>query len=128
MDAQELLAQARETFGVRREYGDPYEGNGVTVIPVSAVRGGGGGGTGHEGNGGGGVGGGFGLAARPTGAWVIRGADVEWKPAVDPMRILLGAEIVAALALIRPRRRFARKHMPRTLRHGRRRPLALTRR
>jgi hypothetical protein len=123
MDAQELLAEARETFGVRREYGEPYEGSGVTVIPVSSVRGGGGGGTGHDGNGGG-----FGLAARPTGAWVIRGEQVEWKPAIDPMRMVLGAELVAALALIRPGRRFGRKHVHATLRHGRRRPLALTRR
>ena len=102
MDAQELLAQARETLGVRREYGEPYEHNGITVIPVSTVRGGGGGGSGHDGQGRG-TGGGFGLTAKPSGAWVIRGDDVEWKPAVDPMRILLGAELVAALALWRTR-------------------------
>jgi hypothetical protein len=101
----------------------------VTVIPVSSVRGGGGGGSGHDGAGKG-SGGGFGLAARPTGAWVIRGEDVEWKPAVDPMRILLGAELVVALALLRRPRRHrhvlaSRKQMRKALhlRGPHRRPL-----
>jgi hypothetical protein len=102
MNAEELIAQARETLGTRREYGEPYERNGVTVIPVSSVRGGGGGGTDREGDGGGG----FGMMARPTGAWVIRGDDVTWQPAIDPARIMLGLELVAAAALLRrpPRR------------------------
>jgi uncharacterized spore protein YtfJ len=121
MDAQELLAQARETFGVRREYGEPYEHDGVTVIPVSTVRGGGGGGSGHDERGTGG-GGGFGLTARPAGAWVIRGEHVTWKPVIDPMRILLGAEVLAILALLRsarPRGRHPRHIRLRT--HGHRR-------
>ncbi len=97
MEIHELLDQARETFGARREYGEPYERNGVTVIPASAVRGGGGGGSGQAGDGGGG----FGLTARPAGAWVIRGETVSWQPAVDPNRIVLGAELLAGLALLR---------------------------
>jgi hypothetical protein len=106
MESHELLAEARETFGVRREYGEPYERDGVTLIPVSAVRGGGGAGHDGEPNR---RGGGFGLTAKPTGAWVIRGDSVEWKPAVDPMRIVLGAELVAALALWRTGRRKPRR-------------------
>ncbi len=102
MNAEELIAQARETLGARREYGDPYERDGVTVIPASSVRGGGGGGSDRDGDGGGG----FGLIARPSGAWVIRGDDVTWRPAVDPVRLLLGLELVAAAALLRrPSRR-----------------------
>ncbi len=108
MNAEELIAQARETLGTRREYGEPYERNGVTVIPVSSVRGGGGGGTDREGDGGGG----FGMMARPTGAWVIRGEDVTWQPAIDPARIMLGLELVAAAALLRrPLRRPMRRRM-----------------
>ncbi len=106
MNAEELIAQARETLGARREYGDPYERNGVTIIPVSSVRGGGGGGTDRGGD----RGGGFGMMARPTGAWVIRGDEVTWQPAIDPSRILLGLELVAAAALLRlPSRRARRR-------------------
>jgi len=120
MNAEELLTQAREALGARREYAEPYERNGVVVIPVSQVRGGGGGGTDHEGDGGGG----FGLTARPSGAWVIRGDDVSWRPAVDPVRLLLGLELVAAAALVRrPRRRRppVRARRIAALRHRRRR-------
>ena len=118
MNAEELIAQARETLGARREYGDPYERNGVTVIPASSVRGGGGGGTDREGEGSGG----FGMTARPTGAWVIRGDEVTWQPAIDPSRILLGLELVAAAALLRLPSRRARRRMI-----TRRRILAATR-
>lgn len=121
MEPHELIAQARETFGVRREYGEPFERNGVTIIPVSAVRGGGGGGSGHQGEDGVG-GGGFGLTARPCGAWVIRGEEVEWKPALDPVRIALGAEFLATLALLRTTSRRRRHRRRPTLRpHGRHR-------
>ena len=121
MNAEELIAQARETLGARREYGEPYERNGVTVIPVSSVRGGGGGGSDREGD----VGGGFGLMARPSGAWVIRGDEVAWRPAVDPGRILLGLELVAAAALLRrPARRPLRRRR-RIVAHRRRLRLPL---
>ncbi|HEY6963196.1 MAG TPA: hypothetical protein VI408_15000 [Gaiellaceae bacterium] len=95
MDLKTLLTEARESVGAHHEYGDPYERNGVTVIPVSSVRGGGGGGLDHDANGGGG----FGVMARPAGAWVIRGDHVTWKPAFDPVRVAVGAELVALLAL-----------------------------
>lgn len=127
MQVEELLAQARETFGARREYGEPYERNGITIIPASSVRGGGGGGTDHDGDGGGG----FGITARPSGAWVIRGDEVTWRPAVDPLKIVLGLELVAAIAFLRaPRRRPRRlplrgaaraRALRRAVRHDRRR-------
>ena len=44
MDVETLLHQAREVTTVRRVFGEPIERDGVTVVPVAAVRGGGGGG------------------------------------------------------------------------------------
>lgn len=43
MDVQQLLENARDTLTVQRVFGDPYERDGVTVIPVARVQGGGGG-------------------------------------------------------------------------------------
>ena len=113
MQVQELLEGAREGLNARHEYGEPYEHNGVTVIPASAVRGGGGGGSDASG---GGAGGGFGVMARPTGAWVIKGDEVTWKPVVDPTKIVVGLELLAAAALLRR----PRAHRARTLRALRR--------
>jgi hypothetical protein len=107
MDVQSLVEQARDTLGARREYGEPYERDGVTIIPASSVRGGGGG-TDDEDHGGGG----FGLTAKPSGAWVIKGGEVTWKPAVDAGRIIVGAELVAAAALLARRRRPLRLQLP----------------
>jgi uncharacterized spore protein YtfJ len=45
MDVETLLKQAREVATVRRVFGEPIERDGVTVVPVAAVRGGGGGAT-----------------------------------------------------------------------------------
>ena len=64
------------------------------MIPAAVVFGGGGGGGNSDDNGGGG----FGVVARPAGAYVIRGADVRWQPAVDPARgwQLLAGHVVLA--------------------------------
>ena len=100
MDVQELITGVRDSISVKRVYGDPYEKNGLTVIPAAAVRGGGGGGTGvHEGEETG-TGGGFGVQARPSGAWIIEGDTVTWKPAVDVNRIVLGGQLVALAAIL----------------------------
>ena len=74
MDVTELLGQTRDALTVKRVFGESYEREGVTVIPVAAVRGGGGGGQGEgatpDGAGtGSGSGGGFGITARPA-RWV----------------------------------------------------------
>jgi hypothetical protein len=67
------------------------------VIPAASVRGGGGGGGDNENNGGGG----FGLMARPVGAYVIKPhGEVTWKPAIDVQRMVLGWQIVSALAVL----------------------------
>jgi len=55
MDVQEVVGQARDAITVKRVFGDPYEKNGVTVIPAARIGGAGGGG-GGEGEGPGGEG------------------------------------------------------------------------
>ena len=48
MKLDDVLNSARDSFTVKRVYGEPYEKGGLTVIPAAAVRGGAGGGTGHD--------------------------------------------------------------------------------
>lgn len=101
MTAQEVLSQARDSMTVKRVFGDPYEKNGVTVIPAAKIAGGGGGGDGQGNDGhGGGSGGGFGLRERPAGAFVIKGDDVRWVPSVDVNRVIFGAQMVAIVAIL----------------------------
>jgi uncharacterized spore protein YtfJ len=94
-NVDEILEGARDAISVRRVYGDPIEQAGVTVIPAAKVGGGGGGGGDDAQNGGAG----FGLGARPVGAFVIRGDQVSWVPAVDVSRVLLIG--LAALLVLR---------------------------
>ena len=100
-DVRQTIEQARDAMSVKRVFGDPYEKNGVTVIPAARVQGGagGGGGEGPEGQGGG-SGVGFGVNARPAGAFVIRGDEVDWRPAVDVNRVILGGQLIAVAALL----------------------------
>lgn len=99
MKIEELLTTAREAITVRRVYGEPYEKDGVTFIAAARVSGGGGGGGGHDKDGQEGQGGGFGVQARPAGAYVIKDGNVRWMPAVDVNRIIaaLGGVIVVFL-------------------------------
>jgi uncharacterized spore protein YtfJ len=80
-------------------FGDPYELNGVSVIPVARVAGGGGGGGGegamNDDQTGSGFGTGFGLHARPVGVYEVRDGDVVWKPAVDVTRLAKGGQLLA---------------------------------
>lgn len=104
MDITQLLGDARESLTARRVYAEPFEKDGVTVIAAASVTGGGGGGSGHDQEGQDGEGAGFGLAARPVGAFVIKDGQVTWQPAVDVNRAVasVGAVLVAYL-LMRPR-------------------------
>ncbi|WP_033262238.1 hypothetical protein [Amycolatopsis vancoresmycina] len=94
-----LVSAAREVFSARLVYGEPVERDGVVVIPAAAVFGGGGGGEGdaqplREGAG-------FGVFARPAGAFVVRDGAVTWVPAVDVTRLGLAAAVtVVALAKV----------------------------
>ena len=101
MEIQDVITQARDTMTVKRVYGEPYEKEGMTVIPAARVQGGagGGGGEGPQGEGKG-SGTGFGMNARPVGAFMIRGSEMTWRPAVDVNRIILGAQVVAVVALL----------------------------
>ena len=101
MDVQHTLEQAMQTMTAKRVYGEPYERNGVAVIPAARVQGGGGGGGGEAPQGqGSGSGSGFGVNARPVGAFVITGDQVAWRPAVDVNRIILGAQLLGLAALL----------------------------
>jgi uncharacterized spore protein YtfJ len=96
MNALDRIDQVRDALTVRRVYGDPYQEEGVTVIPAAHVAGGGGAGGDVRGNGGGG----FGLSARPVGAWVIKDGDVRWRPALDLNRAIFMGQLVAIVALL----------------------------
>jgi uncharacterized spore protein YtfJ len=96
MDAKTILEKAQDALTARTVYAEPYSDGGTTIIPAAAVRGGGGGGGDERANGGAG----FGLSARPVGAYVIRDGEVEWKPAIDYGRIAIAGCLVAGAALI----------------------------
>ncbi len=105
MDPAALLEKAQDVLNARQVIGEPYEKNGITLIPVVSIRGGGGGGGGDLGTGtpGGAGGGGMGLVARPVGAYVIRGDSVSWLPAIDINRIVLGGQLVSIAAFLMAR-------------------------
>jgi uncharacterized spore protein YtfJ len=101
MDVQEVIAQARDVLTVKRVFGEPYEKDGVTIIPAARVGGGAGGGGGEGADGEGkGSGSGFGMGARPVGAFVIREGELSWRPAMDINRAILGGQVVAVVALL----------------------------
>jgi uncharacterized spore protein YtfJ len=101
MDVQDVIAQAKDTLTVKRVFGEPYEKDGVTVIPAARVQGGAGGGSGEDPDSQGrGSGSGFGVTARPVGAFIIRDGDLSWRPAVDVNRIILGGQLVVVVALL----------------------------
>ncbi|MDP8957069.1 MAG: sporulation protein [Actinomycetota bacterium] len=101
MDVETVMTQVKDALTVKRVFGEPYEKNGATVIPVAKVQGGAGGGTGEDERGAQkGSGTGFGLSARPIGAFVIKGDQMTWRPAVDVNRIILGGQVVAIVALL----------------------------
>jgi uncharacterized spore protein YtfJ len=101
------IGGVQDVMNVRRVYGEPYEVDGATIIPVAVVRGGGGGG-GGEGTGdqngktGSGVGGGigFGVQVRPVGVYVVKDGEVTWQPAVDVMRVILGGQLLGLVAIL----------------------------
>jgi len=118
MDVENLLARASENLSVRRAFGAAYEKDGMLIIPVALVAGGGGGGTGttrsrradraagpgsppgtgaaehdaaSQGPEGTDAGGGFGGLVLPSGAYVVKGDQVRWVPAVDPTIVVLAS-------------------------------------
>jgi len=121
MDVANLLMKVSDDLSVRRAFGTAYEKDGMLIIPVAMVAGGGGAGTGRPrqpdlpagpgsppkpGPAGPGAppqdperidaGGGFGGVVLPTGAYVVKGGQVRWVPAVDMTLV-----VVASLTLVR---------------------------
>lgn len=109
-DDAAVLATIREAVDnvtAGRVFGEPITQDGMIVVPVAKVSGGGGGGSGkgpaEDGQEAGGVGGGLGMSAKPLGVFVIKEGKVTWRPAVDVNKVILGAQIVAATALLTAR-------------------------
>ena len=97
MNVQEILEKAQDTVTVKRVYGTPIEKDGLTIIPAAAVSGGGGGGGGPADSGGGA---GFGVRARPVGAFVIKDGEVTWKPALDETRIAMRGMLIPIVGML----------------------------
>jgi uncharacterized spore protein YtfJ len=102
----EVIKGHRDAITVKRVFGEPFQENGITVIPAAKIMGGGGGGSGESPDGSGqGSGTGFGMAGKPVGAYVIRGDDVKWQPAVDLNRLIAGTLVLFGLAIVLKSRR-----------------------
>ncbi len=101
MELPDVVKQGQDAITVKKVFGDPYEKNGLTVIPAAKVQGavGGGAGQGPEQQGSG-TGGGYAVNARPVGAYVIKDGALSWQPAIDVNRVIIGGQIVGALALL----------------------------
>jgi uncharacterized spore protein YtfJ len=134
MDVGNLLMKASDNLSVRRAFGTAYEKDDMLIIPVAMVAGGGGGGTARPRRGGpaadadplpegrpGGheataqdsertdTGGGFGGVVLPAGAYVVKGDQVRWVPAID-MTIVVLATLSLARILARALTRSGRRH------------------
>ena len=96
----EMIAQARDAMTVKRVFGDPYQHDGITLIPAASIRGGAGGGAGQSPDEkSSGFGGGYGVMASPAGTYVIKGGSVQWVPALDVNRAILIGGVVAIFLL-----------------------------
>jgi uncharacterized spore protein YtfJ len=106
MNLTDVLEEAKHTIGSKGVFGTPYEKNGVTVIPAARIMGGAGGGEGRAPRGSAdgtpgeadsmptGSGAEFGVSGHPSGAFVIKGDQVSWVPAVDVNRLMFGFQVV----------------------------------
>jgi uncharacterized spore protein YtfJ len=97
----DVVNEAKGAMRVSEVFGMPYEKNGITIIPAAKIAGGAGGGGDQAQPQAGGVG--FGVSSRPVGAFVIKGGEVSWQPALDVNRIILMGQIVAIVALLTAR-------------------------
>jgi uncharacterized spore protein YtfJ len=120
MTEQELLEQAGN-ISAKRVFGEPIERDGVVLVPAARLGAGIGGGRG-EGpqNEGSGSGFGYGFGGRPAGAYVIRDGKVNWLPAVDVNRLMLGFQIVAVVVALTIRAIVKARSASRSGRRGRR--------
>lgn len=100
------IRAVRDMLTVRRAFGEPLRHGEVTIVPVARVVGGGGYGHGDGtvgstgGSAGSGSGGGLGVRVTPVGVYVVDGASVTWQPALDLNRVVLGGQVVGAIAVL----------------------------
>lgn len=100
MNVEDVVSGAEGALNLKSVYGEIYEKNGTSILPAAKVTGGAGGGEGEDEAHREGKGSGFGIRAKPTGVFVIRDDSVVWKAAFDWNRIILGAQMVAIVALV----------------------------
>ncbi|WP_439657860.1 spore germination protein GerW family protein [Lentzea sp. HUAS TT2] len=100
MKIDEIMGNTKDSLKARTVYGEPVERDGITVIPAATIAGGAGGGTGKDEKGQQGEGGGFGINAKPAGAYVIDNGKLRWQPAVDVNKLVAIAGSVAVAALL----------------------------
>lgn len=107
MDVAEAMDKLRDRLGREQVFGEPVTQDGTIVLPVARISAGAGGGEGEDAEGaahgrrgrGRGSGLGFRFGAAPAGVYSIRGGEVTWQPAVNVNRVILGGQILGALAL-----------------------------
>lgn len=116
--AQRPLSAVRRLTHVRRAFGQPIERDGVTLVPVARVYGGTGfgGGVGsveeHDvdpARSGSGGGGGLGIAVTPVGVYVVQDGRVRWEPAFDLNRVVIGGQVLGAIAVLALARALRRR-------------------
>lgn len=137
MDVENLLAKTSDSLSVRRAFGTAYERNGMLIIPVAVVVGGGGAGTSPARRGNSAArpdgppeesamapdaapqdsgrvdaGGGFGGLVLPSGAYVVKGDEVRWVPAVDVTIVVLASLSLAGVLARTWTRRRSRRGLP----------------
>lgn len=100
MKIDEIIGRTKDSLEARTVYAEPVERDGITVIAAATIAGGAGGGTGRDEKGQEGEGGGFGLTAKPAGAYVIDHGELHSKPAVDVNRLIAVAGSMAVAALL----------------------------
>lgn len=103
----DTIKGSRDAISVKRVFGDAYEVDGLTVVPVARASGGGGGGWGEGGDpsdengaGGSGSGSGYGVRVSPVGVYEIRNGELAWKPAIDVTRLARGGQVLVGIALV----------------------------
>ena len=101
MRVMDVINEAKSAIRASEVFGAPYEKNGITIIPAARISGGAGGGGDQQQPQAGGMG--FGVSSRPVGAFVIKGDEVRWQPALDLNRVILMGQVVAIVALLTAR-------------------------
>lgn len=79
---EKTIGEAQSAMTVKRAFGEPFEVDGITILPAAEVGGAGGGGGANGGRGGWGTG--FRLSSRPIGVFVIDWQGARWVPVSTP--------------------------------------------